>query len=339
MAQSLTTNREPDSSLHLCFQLDEKVYALNSDCVIEIIMIPSLSRPQKLSENVVGILNYNGILINVIDIRRMLNLPQKPYDKGCQTVILKGEESLLAIIVDKVSDFFNADPSNIEPTSFDVSKNFIKSFYNNNGSIINILNVVTIENMLKLSKTQESTIDYTLLFPQDESSKTLLEKRSKEISSKLNFHLENDFFDIDKYILFSVNSHTYCLFSAYVKELISLKNYHVTKIPYTPNFIKGIINIKGDFYTVLSLKEYIDFDEINEVSEDKIIVLESKDLKLALLVDEILDVVTVAKDQIHNKNDLRLDDMYIKAEIYSENRVYNLLNIDKLINDKKLYIG
>ena len=120
--------------------------------------------------------------------------------------------------------------------------------------------------------------------------------------------------------------------------MINIKNYTITKIPYTPEYLKGIINLKGDFYTVVSLKEFIQFNEYNKIKEEKIIVLEAKDLRLALLVDDILDAVSVSKDQIHNKNDIKLEDMYIKAEIYYDNKVYNLLDIERLLNDKKLYI-
>ena len=62
------------------------------------------------------------------------------------------------------------------------------------------------------------------------------------------------------------------------------------------------------------------------------------ELKLALLVDEILDVMNISKDQIQNKNDLKLDNLYIKAEIYNENTIINLLNLDKLLQDKRLCI-
>ena len=89
---------------------------------------------------------------------------------------------------------------------------------------------------------------------------------------------------------------------------------------------------------MLSLKEFIGFEQKDDSEEEKIIVLNAGELKLALLVDEILDVMNISKDQIQNKNDLKLDNLYIKAEIYNENTVINLLNLDKLLQDKRLCI-
>ncbi len=338
MIQSLLSEHKPENNLYLCFELDEKTYAIDSERIMEVMMLPSLSMPQKLPENVIGILNYNGILINVIDIRKILNLPQKSYSATNQLIIIRAEESLFAIITDKVSDFFYSEPSTFQSTSFDVSHSFIKSFYNNNDQIINIFNIAALETLLKNSKDTENAVHYADLFPTDENSKALMQKRSREIAVKTSMNLQIDFFGKDQYITFDVNGHTYCISSDYVKELVNIRNYPITKIPYTPKFVKGIINLKGDFYTVISLKEYIDFNEINDIEEEKVIIFESAELKLGFLVDNVMDIMNIAKDQVYNKNDIKLDSLYVKAEIYEDNRVFNLLNIDKIISDKKLYI-
>ena len=62
------------------------------------------------------------------------------------------------------------------------------------------------------------------------------------------------------------------------------------------------------------------------------------ELKLAFLADEILDIINIAKENIEQKNDMNLDDLYIKAEVYIDGKVYNILNVDKIINDKRLYV-
>ena len=336
MSQIINPLTQLDEILHLCFELDGRTYAMNAEFVMEVTMLPALISPQKLPENTVGILNYNGFLINVLDIRSLLNLPSKKYTISNQIIIIKGEESLWAIIVDKVSDFISANKSSIQSSSMSTMNNFIKSFYRKDEKLVNILNITALEAFLREKKSTVSQINYSEFFPKDEKSLDILEKRNREIAVKMNFDLENNFFGKDKYVLFKINGHIYCIYSDFVKELISRKNLTITKIPYTPDYIKGIINIKGDFFTVLSLKEFIGFENSDKKEEEKIIVLDSGELKLALLVDEILDVMNIAKDRIQNKNDIKLDNLYIKAEIYNENTIINLLNLEKLLKDKKL---
>jgi len=145
----------------------------------------------------------------------------------------------------------------------------------------------------------------------------------------------------DQYLIFSLNEHKYCLHATFIRELINLKNLVITKIPYTPSFILGITNLKGNFYSILDLKNFINIkpDKTNtNIENEKVIILESNEIKLALLVDDIINLVTISKENINIKNDKNLDDLFIKAETYINNEICNILNIDKLINDNRLYI-
>ena len=123
--------------------------------------------------------------------------------------------------------------------------------------------------------------------------------------------------------------------------MINLKNFSITKIPYTPEFIIGIINLKGNFYSVLDLKKFIGIEENPDTKNNKgnkVIVIESTELKLALLVDDITNIINIASENTETKNDKRLDSLFIKAEAYIDGEVYNILNLEKLINDERLYI-
>ena len=74
----LLTIEDPDN-LHLCFVLDNKTYALNAKNVLEVTTLPLINEPQKLPEYIVGILNYNDMFINVIDIRKVFSLILQKY--------------------------------------------------------------------------------------------------------------------------------------------------------------------------------------------------------------------------------------------------------------------
>lgn len=331
--------KEESDNLHLCFLLDDKTYALNAKNVLEVATLPLINEPQKLPEYIAGILNYNDLFINVIDIRKVFSIPAHKYELSNKIIIMKGEESLFAIIVDKVTDFFSAMPQDIQHVMGESTGSIIKSFYKINDNVINIIDIPSIESVVKKAHNEENTTNYTELFPQDEESVCVLQRRQNEIAKIPTMSLEATIYGKDQYIIFRIAEHTYCLYSLYVKELINTKNYPLTKIPYTPEFIPGIINIKGNFYSVLNLKKFIGYepDKFNP-EEGKLIVLDSSELKLALWVDDIVNIINIDKQDIVTKNDKRLDDLFIKAEAYIDNKVYNILNLYKLINDERLYI-
>lgn len=339
--KKLLTIDNPDN-LHLCFNINDKTYSLNAKHVLEVTSLPLINSPQKLPEYVVGILNYNDLFINVVDIRKLFSLQQKKYELSNKIIIVKGEESLFAIIVDKVTDFFNAIPSQIQRVMGENYNNIVKTFYKIDEDVINIINIQQLEETVKKSSSIDNTTNYAALFPSDEESFCIMQKRRNDIAAIPEMNLETNFYGKDQYIIFKLYSHTYCIYSLFVKELISPKNYSITKVPCTPDFIKGIINLKGDFYTVVDLKNFINIEceekSQQKTRESKLIVLDSTELKLAFLVDEIIDIINISEDYIKHKSNVNLDKLYIKAEAYIENKVLNILNIEKLIGDERLYI-
>ena len=332
---------DPDN-LHLCFELENNIYAINAKNVLEVTTLPMLNQPQKLPKSIIGILNYNDLFINVIDIRQVFDLPEKKFKLSDKVIIIKGEESLFAIIVDKVTNFFTAMPANIQRVMGDNSSSIIKSFYKIDDNIVNIIDLHNLENTVKQVYTEDTTVNYSALFPDDEESVCILEKRKNEIAKIPVMNLDTAVYGKDQYIVFFLGQHTYCIYSFFVKELINLKNYSITKIPYTPDFIIGIINLKGNFYSVLDLKKFIGIEDNTEKNKhkksSKVIVIESTELKLALLVDDIVNIINISPGNLEIKNDKRIDNLFIKAEAFIENEVYNILNLDKLINDERLYI-
>ena len=80
MPEQILLKNTEENNLYLCFQIDDKTYALTTEKVMEILMLPLLNYPQKLPKFVAGILNYNNILLNVFDMRKILNFPAKKFE-------------------------------------------------------------------------------------------------------------------------------------------------------------------------------------------------------------------------------------------------------------------
>lgn len=346
LKRSLLTIDNTDN-LHLCFVLDNKTYALNAKNVLEVTSLPLINNPQKLPEYIIGILNYNDMFINIADIRKILALPQKEYSLSNKVIIIKGDESLFAIIADEITDFFTSNPTQVQRVMGESSNSIIKTFYKIEDTVVNIINIEQLESTIKKAQFDENKTDYSSLFPKDETAMFVLQKRAHDIAKLPEMSLDSDIYGKDQYIILKIQNHTYCIYSLFVKELVSPKNYPITKIPYTPCFVKGIINLKGNFYTVIDLNEFIGIssneskEEITQepkIQDKKIIVVDSVELKLAFLVDDIIDIINISEENIEQKNDINLDKLYIKAEVYIDDKVYNILNVDKIINDKRLYI-
>ena len=187
--QTLLMTENPDN-MHLCFNLDDKTYALNVRHVLEITSLPLINSPQKLSEYVIGILNYNDLFINVVDIRKVFSFEPKKYELSNKVIIIKGEESLFAIIVDEVKEFFNALPAQVQRVMGDNLSSVVKNFYKLNDTVVNIIDVEGVENVVKKSSGVQTSANCLELFPTDEESVCILQKRRNDIAAMPEMHLD-----------------------------------------------------------------------------------------------------------------------------------------------------
>ena len=105
-----------------------------------------------------------------------------------------------------------------------------------------------------------------------------------------------------------------------VKSIYKESNHFKVELTNKTNDNKQIIlrNKDGVYVVTPSLKKSFKFQSDWPYNNSQIYLLQS-------IVQDI-------------KNDKNLDSLFIKAEAYINNEVYNILNIDKLVNDDRLYI-
>ena len=142
---------------------------------------------------------------------------------------------------------------------------------------------------------------------------------------------------INQYILFSLDKSNYYLDLKYVKEFTTLKRLNITKLPYTKEFIKGIINLRGEFLVVVDLEKFLNENSTKQKETTKLIIVEGKNFNIGLLVDDIKyikDLKNVQKTTMYTGNS-----KYIYSEFIEEDVLYSILNFEKIINDEKIYIN
>jgi purine-binding chemotaxis protein CheW len=103
----------------------------------------------------------------------------------------------------------------------------------------------------------------------------------------------------------------------------------ITKVPKSPQYIKGLINLRGIIITVLDVNLILEMKESN--SEDQnIIILDLKDEAVGITVDavdEVLDIEDSHIEKVYNEK----EKVYIKGVINLKDRIITLIDLDKLI--------
>lgn len=325
---------EQRKNTHLYFQVGGNKYAINTENVLEIMKLPALDYPQKLPNNIIGLLKYNNFVINVVDIRFYLNIDVTPYSSNNELLIVKTDEVIFGIVTEKIVGIVPFEQALVDQIPFIDNKMIIESLYKYNNETIFIVNIYALESLLKKHDNLIPEVDIPALFPQDDTSKNLMRKRTKDIAEKASLRIAaSDLHAKNKYISFNLNNDFYCISLDYVKEV--LKDTTITNVPGTPDFIQGIMNLRGDYITVINLKKFLSLPETDTSVSDKnpVVIISANELKLALLIDKINELFEFQESDVENTS----ESYYTNEFIYNQT-LYTVLNVEQIASDKKIII-
>jgi len=327
-----------NENLYLYFRAGGCKYAVIASQVVEILKLPLLDYPQKLSNNIVGLLNYNNLTINILDIRFYLDIRVTPYSTSNQLLIVKTDEAIFGLIIDCVEDIISLEQSQIEYLSFQEGEKLIEFLYKQENETISIINLYSIANLIKKGVPSRE-VDVTSLFPQDEVSQEKLIHRHGELIKRYNSNLAQNIFSQNKFISFSLNKHIYCISLKYVKEF--LRNATITSIPCTPDYIEGVTTLRGNFVTVVSIKKLlgIEFNSNYDTLENNtsVIIIKTADYKIGFLVDEIFDMLDISDEAIEHNSHNQMN-KFIKSEVVLGDNLHTILDIKNILSDEKFFI-
>ena len=100
----------------------------------------------------------------------------------------------------------------------------------------------------------------------------------------------------DQYLTFAIEDEDYGVEIAYVKEIIKMQS--ITKIPEMPNFIEGIINLRGDLIGVLDVRKRFGKPPKEHDEETCIIVIIYGDYTLGMIVDAVQETAIIPEERI-----------------------------------------
>ena len=330
-----TTNYiEQKKNNHLYFMLGNSKYAVNTANVLEIMKLPALDYPQKLPNNIIGLLKYNNFVINVVDIRFYLDIEVTGYNTNNELLIVKTDETIFGIITDKVVGIAPFESSRIDTIPFVDNKTIIDSIYKEHQDTIFIINIYSIENLLKQTVNVDK-VDIPALFPSDEVSVAIMKQRTQKITDKSSFSLMSEGLHAKKKMIsFNLNNDFYCISLDYVKEV--LKDTVITHVPGTPDFIEGIMNLRGDYITVINIKKFLNIhkeDKKFDLEKNPVIIVNTNDMALAFLIDKINELFEIQEDKI-----IESGDGYFSSEFIVNDIPYTILNIEKIFTDKRIVV-
>ncbi len=145
---------------------------------------------------------------------------------------------------------------------------------------------------------------------------------------------------VGKYLSFHVGPEEFAIGVLGVREIMGMQD--VTAVPHTPNYVKGIINLRGKVVPVVDLRLKFGMPAAEYTARTCIVVVdlpgEGGSVLMGVIVDSVSEVVNLASGEIENAPDFgeEVNIPYLIGIAKSKGTVKLLLNIEKVLTTSEL---
>lgn len=136
-------------------------------------------------------------------------------------------------------------------------------------------------------------------------------------------------------VVFHLAGETYGVDIHRVREIIRVQE--ITRVPRTPDFVEGIINLRGRVIPVLDLRKRLNMSSDDTTDEARIVVIEQGDQTIGMIVDRVSQVLRIDQSVIEPPSPyiVSVETHYISGIAKVDNQLIVLLDLDQVLSEKE----
>jgi purine-binding chemotaxis protein CheW len=138
-----------------------------------------------------------------------------------------------------------------------------------------------------------------------------------------------------RYLSFSLGSEDFAVPLLNVREVIGVPE--CTKLPFTPEYVLGIMNIRGQVITVIDLRKRLGLSINDLTQESAVVVCEHDGVRVGALVDSVNQVLNPKVDEIHDKPEVEknVKSQYVDKLFRRDRHIVSFLDVSKILDVEK----
>ena len=135
-----------------------------------------------------------------------------------------------------------------------------------------------------------------------------------------------------KYLTFKIGAEEYGLEILKVQEIIKMMD--ITKVPRVPEFVRGVINLRGKVIPIVDLRKRFGLSSREHDKHTRIIVIEINNMIVGFVVDSVSEVLRIPASTVEPPPPVvaGLESEYISGVGKLEDRLLILLDLDRLLS-------
>ncbi|MBN2103861.1 purine-binding chemotaxis protein CheW [bacterium] len=131
-------------------------------------------------------------------------------------------------------------------------------------------------------------------------------------------------------VVFSLDERLFALPLSIVERIT--RAVAITPLPKSSEVILGVINLQGRVIPVVNIRKRFSFDEKGLNTEQHFIIGKANEKDVAILVDNVLDIIEVSKDKLVNQEEITSNMPYISGVIKQDEEMVLVHDLDTLLS-------
>ena len=139
-------------------------------------------------------------------------------------------------------------------------------------------------------------------------------------------------FDLTQYIVIKIGEEQYGIDIKYIDNIVRVQ--HITRVPKVADYLKGVINLRGEVIPVMSIRLKMELEEEEYTKNTRIIILKVDGCETTgIIVDQVKEVVTLDETQIEKVSNDMIDDKvnYVAGIGKHEDELISLLDLNAVL--------
>ncbi len=140
---------------------------------------------------------------------------------------------------------------------------------------------------------------------------------------------------VERYLTFKIADDSFAVSILGVQEIIGMEK--ISKVPNMPDFVLGVINLRGQIVPVISLRRRFRIEDADENQRSCTLIVKQNEMALGLIVDEVNDVIQIPADTILEPKGSKVDNerKFILGFARVSGDLKIILDLDKLLRQNE----
>lgn len=308
-----------DHRRFISFEIDSHGYAIEIHKINEIIRLPEYVDVPGLEDYVIGIFSLREQVIPLLSLHKKFDRKENENTEDTRVVVIEVEGTLVGFIADRVSEVLSISESFIEEPP--------KVFSEQGSEISSIIKANDGEKLIMILETANllGTMEVEVLkrLAEQEGGKVFMTEMSSSAAEEKQI------------VTFTIDEEEYGIYIEKVQEINRYTN--VTRVPKSPAFVEGIINLRGEVIPLIDLRKRFELSNREKDEFTRVIIVNLTSVRVGFVVDSVYEVLRVPADNIDVVPvvlSAGVESHFLEGvvKISKEQRMILLLNVDELFS-------